>query len=447
MRISWVTETWPPEVNGVALTAARAVGFLRQRGHALEVVRPRQGPGDTGERGALLVPGVRLPMYPQLRCGLPVGRRLVQHWRRKTPDLVHIATEGPLGWAAMRAAHSLSLPVTTDFRTRFDRYGEFYGLRVAGRKDAGASTALPGAPGSSDSPKFRGSEDVRLGHGGRGLVALIGAYLRHFHNRALCTFVPTLEMLQELERKGFRNLVLNGRGVDTALFDPRRRDPLLRARWGVVDGVHGSAGSLASATSPALAGSCASSGAAAPPVLLHVGRLAREKNVDLVFSAWRRLHACGVRAPLVVVGDGPLRGALERAHPEAIFTGTLSGPLLAAHYASADLFLFPSLTETFGNVTLEAMASGLAVVAFGSGAAGAHVRDRISGYLARPGDAAGFIAAAAVLAGDSALRQAVGRAARAVACQQSWDRVLEEFEATLLDARALGVFDDAPSLA
>jgi len=398
MRISWVTETWPPEVNGVALTAARAVGFLRQRGHVLEVVRPHQGRAEpdaaaAGERGSLLVPGMRLPMYPQLRCGLPVRRRLARHWRVRTPDLVHIATEGPLGWAALAAARSLSLPVTADFRTRFDQYGHFYGSPLGAR-------------------------------GGRGMAALITAYLRHFHNRALCTFVPTLETLQALERQGFRNLVINGRGVDASLFDPARRSAGLRARW--------RAGLPADA-----------------PVLLYVGRLAREKNVELVFASWRRLREAGRAAALVVVGDGPLRADLAAAHrlSGVHFTGTLHGECLAAHYASADLFLFPSLTETFGNVTLEAMASGLAVVAFGCGAAGAHVRDRISGYLANPGDAAGFMNAVALLADDAGLRATVGRAARAVACQQSWERVLEEFEATLLDARALGAFDDATCLA
>ena len=399
LRLAFVTETYPPEVNGVAMTLARIVGEMQRRNHHICLVRPRlrnhtaPGPADAMFE-EVLTRGVALPFYKQLRMGLPAKQELISLWSRHRPDLVHIATEGPLGWAALQAARSLSLPVTADFRTRFDQYGQFYGNPLG---------AL----------------------GGRSLAALITAYLRHFHNRALCTFVPTLETLQTLERQGFRNLVINGRGVDTVLFDPARRSAVLRARWrrGV---------------------------SAAAPVLLYVGRLAREKNVELVFAGWRRLREAGCPAALVVVGDGPMRADLEAAHrgaPGVHFTGTLRGDALAMHYASADLFLFPSLTETFGNVTLEAMASGLAVVAFGRGAAGAHVRDRVSGYLVNPGDDAGFISAVALLADDAGLRTAVGRAARVVACQQSWERVLEEFEATLLDARALGAFDDATCMA
>lgn len=380
MRISYVTETWPPEVNGVSLTVARTVEYLRRRGHLVDVVRPRQSRRELADRASLLVPGMRIPLYPDLRIGFPAHAALRRHWLRKTPDLVHVATEGPLGWSALRTAGALRLPVTSDFRTRFDEYGRYY---------AGAAC-----------------------------VGLIRAYLRRFHNRAVCTFVPTLEILTHLEQLGFRNLVINARGVDTRVFTPARRSTALRECWDALG-----------------------------PVALYVGRLAREKNLDLVLSAFQAMLLEDKRARLVLVGDGPLRKQLARQCPEARFTGTLRGEDLAQHYASADIFLFPSLTETFGNVTLEALASGLAVLAYRTGAAAVHVRDRINGCLVRPGDRHGFIAAARWLTIESRVRAQLGLAARATALRAGWDDVLADFEATLLDAQALGAFDDGTCLA
>ncbi len=384
MRISYVTETWPPEVNGVALTAARTVEYLRGRGHAVHLVRPSQGRQDCHGKSDVLMPGMPIPMYRDLRIGLPMRGALRQLWRRRPPDLVHVATEGPLGWAAVSAARGLQLPVTSDFRTRFDQYGQYYSAGVA----------------------------VRLVSG------LIVSYLRHFHNRTLCTFVPTVETLLQLEAHGFRNLVIIGRGVDCELFHPGRRDARLRRRWN-----------------------------ANGPVLLYVGRLAREKNLTLLVSTFLAVREVLPGTRLIVVGDGPMRTQLERSCPGAIFVGAQTGGVLAACYASADIFLFPSLTETFGNVTLEALASGTAVVAYAAGAAAVHVRDRVNGLLVPPGDERAFIAGALMLARDEPQRLRIGVAARRTALQLRWDNILEDFETTLLDAQAIGVFDDGTCLA
>lgn len=380
MRIAYVTETWPPELNGVSLTAARTVAFLQTRGHDVMLVRPRQSAIDAGKPAladdTLRVPGVPIPLYPDLRMGLPARQRLLRAWSSNRPELVHVATEGPLGWSAIRAARQLGLPVTSDFRTRFDEYGRHYAWE--------------------------------------GAVTLVRAYLRAFHNRTDRTFVPTRELQRQLSDLDFERLTVSTRGVDAHRFTPQARSDALRAQWGV---------------------------SADTPVVLTVGRLALEKNLGVAIDAFDAVRERVPHARLVVVGDGPQRNALRRRCPDAIFAGTQHGQALAAHYASADVFLFPSVTETFGNVVVEAMASGLPVVAFDTAAAGMHVRSDENGLLARVGDAESFARHAVSLATDVGLRQRLGEAARVTAQALDWPRVLERFEAALIavhDAAANG---------
>ena len=380
MRIAYVTETWPPELNGVSLTAARTVAFLQARGHDVMLARPRQRAIDAGKpalaEDTLRVPGVPIPLYPDLRMGLPARRRLLRAWGAYRPDLVHVATEGPLGWSAIRAARQLGVPVTSDFRTRFDEYGRHYAWE--------------------------------------GAVTLVRAYLRAFHNRTDRTFVPTRELQRQLSDLDFERLTVSTRGVDAHRFTPQARSHALRAQWGA---------------------------GADTPVVLTVGRLALEKNLGVALDAFDAVRERVPDARLVMVGDGPQRNALRRRCPDAIFAGTQHGEALAAHYASADVFLFPSVTETFGNVVVEAMASGLPVVAFDTAAAGMHVRSHENGWLAPVGDAALFTQAAVTLATDAGLRQRLGQAARLTAQSLDWPRVLERFEAALIavhDAAANG---------
>ena len=373
LRIALVTETYPPEINGVALTLKHMVDGLRKRGHQVELIRPRQAhdvvQGDTAPDDDILVPGFALPRYSSLRTGLPQRRRLMRAWREQRPDLVHVATEGPLGWSAAAAARRLGLPVTSDFHTNFDHYSAHYGMRWLKRP--------------------------------------IAAYLRAFHNRTALTFVPTREMVEHLLEQGYRDVEVVARGIDTARFTPARRSAALRAAWGV--GQTGLA-------------------------VLSVGRLAAEKNLELTLRSFAAVRSRHPEARLILVGDGPLRPALERAHPDIFFAGMCKGNELAAHYASADLFLFPSLSETFGNVTLEALASGLALVAYDYAAAREHVRHAHNGLVVPCGDSAAFIAAAVELAGDAALRQHLGRHARASAAGLSWDTINDRFAALLLHA-------------
>jgi glycosyltransferase involved in cell wall biosynthesis len=200
------------------------------------------------------------------------------------------------------------------------------------------------------------------------------------------------------------NVRLLQRAVDTAQFHPAWRDAELRARWGA-DG--------------------------STPVVLYVGRIAAEKNLALAVQAFRAVQQRMPAARYVWVGDGPERAALAAAHPDFIFAGVQRGEALARHYASADTFLFPSLSETFGNVILEALAAGLPVVAFDQGAAHDHLHHAHNGYVIAPGDTEGFIAAAATLACNPGLIRHMGRAARASVERLSPDLVLREFETLL----------------
>jgi glycosyltransferase involved in cell wall biosynthesis len=373
MRIAYVTETYPPEINGVALTVQRTVQHLRQRGHDVGLVRPRQRGEPVQDPAApdqWLTAGLPIPMYPDLRFGLASAAMLRRRWRHAAPQLVHVATPGPLGRAAVLAARALDLPVTTDFRTHFHRYCGHYGLGW--------------------------------------MAGPVHAYLRNLHNRGQATFVPTRALRDELGAQGFERVEVVARGVDTARFSPQRRSRELRAAWGAGEST---------------------------PVLLYVGRLAAEKNVRLALRAFTAASQGAPGARMVVVGDGPQRARLQAEFPQVHFTGALRGDALAEHYASADLFLFPSLTDTFGNVTLEALASGLAVLAFDTAAAAECIRHGDSGWLAAPGDEDAFLSLAWRAVQGPAL-PGLREAARRVALAAGWDAVLQRFEHRLAGVAA-----------
>lgn len=371
LRVAVVTETYPPEVNGVAMTIGRLVDGLQVRNHQIQLIRPRQNPDDqpqpTASFSEHLQRGIALPRYDGLKMGLPAKAALTRLWTLQRPDVVQIATEGPLGWSALAAANKLRLPVASDFHTNFHSYSSHYGFGLLRRA--------------------------------------IVAYLRKFHNKAAVTLVPTDGIRRELRANGYENLEIIGRGVDTKLFHPGRRDPALRTRWGVDEN---------------------------ETVVLYVGRLAAEKNLALVFSAFDAMREANPASRLVLVGDGPERTSWQAKRPDAIFCGTQVGEALAAHYASGDVFLFPSLTETWGNVTIEAMASGLAVVAYDCAAAEEVIRHGENGLKAPPEDAATFIAQAASLALSPAFQRRLGSAAAARAAQLSWDAIIDSFERVLL---------------
>jgi glycosyltransferase involved in cell wall biosynthesis len=272
LRILLFTDAWNPQINGVVRTWQATAEALRTIGHSLRVVHPG---------GRFTLP---CPTYPDIRLAAfpgPYVRRIAEEY---APDAVHIATEGPIGLAARRLCLQRGWPFTTSFHTRFPEY-----LR--------ARFPVP--------------------------VEVTYRALRWFHRPATRVLAPTESVRRELVAHGLPQAVAWSRGVDTELFQPRRRARLPYPR----------------------------------PIYLYVGRLAVEKNIEAFLS----LRLTGTK---LVVGDGPARRELERRAPEAFFLGSVQGEALARVYASSDVLVFPSRTDTFGLVLLEALASGLPVAAF-----------------------------------------------------------------------------------
>ncbi len=375
VRFVLVTETFPPEINGVAMSLERILRKMAESGHAVRVIRPRQ-PGDGGremEFADVLVPGIPLWGYDGLRMGLPWYLRVRRAIRDFQADAVYVATEGPLGIAAILASRRLRVKVVTGYHTNFPQYFRHY----------------------------------RLGF----LAGTMDRFMRWLHNSTAATFAPSEDVTADLERRRYRNVRLLGRGVDIDLFDPARRDAGLRAEWGADE---------------------------ATIVFFYVGRVAGEKNLDLFFRGAEHLAGTGVAMKVVVVGDGPELPRLRKAHPSAVFCGAKRGEDLARHVASGDLFFFPSQTETFGNVITEAMASGLAVVSYNYAAGARFIRDGENGWLAVLGDGDALIEALDRALAARARWPEIRKAAREATFGVSWGSIVRRFVEDLdqLDSRS-----------
>lgn len=371
MRLTYVTETFAPQINGIALTAERTLLHLRAAGHQVELLRPRQedeAPCNTADEWRTA--GGRLPLNNGWSFGLAGSEAIRRRWHLagQLPELVHVATSGPLAWAALAAARAEGIATSADLRL-----------------------------------------SVRPQQAGGWAASLKLAYLKRLHGMADCSFVATRELAAQWAARGFENLQVLGRGVDSVAFSPQWRDCWLRRDWRACN--HN-------------------------PVLLYVGRLSADKNVQLALQTFEQLRQDERSLRMVVVGDGPLRRQLQARYPRVRFAGWQRGTELARHYASADVCLFPSLVQSFGSITLEAMASGLALVAFDAAAAAVHVSDGVNGFLARPGPSAAtcqhaFLEAARRALAAAAADHPLRRQARLAALRADWHSALGGFEARL----------------
>lgn len=369
LRISLVTETYLPEINGVAKTLEKLHRGLREIGHDVEIIRPCQkNETSANNQSELLVRSFPLPGYKELQFGLPAGRTIQRHWQVNPPDVIYIATEGPLGWSALQIARRLNLPIVSGFHTNFPAYSKHYRLRY--------------------------------------LEPLVARYIQGFHNKTHRTMVPTPDLKLELENKKYRNVEVMSRGIDTKLFSPENSDFKLRQSWGLKDG---------------------------DTAVLYVGRLAAEKNIDLAIRCYREMQKEQDNVKFVLVGNGPLYSQLKNAHPDFVFCGMQTGEDLARHYASGDILLFPSETETFGNVILEGLASGLAIVAYDYAAAKIHLNNSVSGVKAPLGDEKMFIDLATALLRYPNNIRFIRSNSRMQAQRADWSSIVRKLETTFIN--------------
>jgi len=377
VRIGLVSDTYTPQVNGVTTVVRRIASLLRAQGHEAMVVAPRYPTSATpADLRELRIPSLAFPLYPDIRLSLPPFRQVADFFDAALPDLVHVHTEGALGLAGRHWALRRGVPLVTTFHTNFPEYSRHYGVGF--------------------------------------LEPLVWRWLRWFHRPARVTFTPGQAVRDDLVRRGLPHATLWGRGVDPHFFHPGRRDHSWR-RW--------------------LAGGDDT------VIVLHVGRLAHEKNLGVLIEAWRQTYdALGQRATFVVAGEGPEARRIESRLPFVRLLGFLPREDLATLYASADVSVFPSHTETCGLVALEAMASGSAVIAADAGGFRESIQNGTTGLLVPAHEPQGYRDAIVALARDAAGRFALAAAARDYALSRDVVRenaeLLDCYSALMDGARA-----------
>jgi glycosyltransferase involved in cell wall biosynthesis len=377
VRIAFFTEVYWPMVSGVSLTVQRAAAGLEERGHSVRVYTATyELSEEQGDRPEVHRSRSR-PLFvsPEVQWAFPSRRRIQADLAAFSPDLVHLATEFSLGLAGLRAARELDVPVIASSHTDYERYADRYGLRWA--------------------------------------VAPGWRYLRWFYGHASRVLCPSVPYEAHLHRRGVRHTAIWSRGVDPERFNPRYRRAEWRQRFG-----------------------------AGPSDLLvtYVGRIAPEKNIDVLLDAWELLGGRAARARLVFVGGGLMEREIARRNiPGVSVAGFCRDAELSTAYASADLFVLPSATETFGNVLLEAMASGLPCIAAASGGPLDLIEHGWNGWLVRPDDPAALAEALEHLLADRSQRFRLGRAARTAAEARSWnavhDGLVAEYERAIRERR------------
>jgi phosphatidylinositol alpha 1,6-mannosyltransferase len=359
MRVALVTSSYNFIRDGVALTLNRLVGYLEAQGVEVLVFAPVAPTPAFAHKGTIVpVPSIPMPGRPEYRIALGLGRAAKQALHDFQPDIVHIAVPDLLGQAALRFAQAQGIPAVATYHTRYETYLRHYWYL---------------AP----------------------LESWLTRTLRRFYGACREVYVPSDSTREALLADGLRdNFKPWPRGIDTVRFNPDKRSAAWRAELGIgTDEL----------------------------VILHVSRLVREKRLDTLTAALKRIT---VPHKVVIVGDGPDRGLAEKELPDAIFTGFQGGEALATAYASSDIFVFPSDSESFGNVTLEAMASGLPCVCADATGSRSLVVAGQTGFLAHADDVDEFARHITALGADPALRTAMGQAGQARALTFSWYETL-----------------------
>lgn len=365
MRVAIFTDTYLPEVNGVAKTLGRWVNYLESRGIACRVFAPESGDDSEDKPDRDFVHrfySIPFLLYPELKLAIPNPFQIRKALREFEPTIVHAATPFNLGLFGLRYARKNNVPIVASYHTHFDQYLQHYKIQW--------------------------------------VEPTLWRYMHWFHTDCRRIYVPSPSTKAYLEQKGMRGLEVWSRGVDTELFRPVSDREKILHKWNIPSDSF---------------------------VLLYVGRLAPEKSVEVLLRAWHKLPAdIRSRGRLVLTGDGPLAEELREMLPQnghMIMTGFVQGRELAELYGAADLFVFPSATETFGNVVLESMAAGTPVIGAAAGGVLDNVQHNRTGLLCTPGSEEEFAAAIERLYRDGELRASMGRNAREYAEQQSWEQI------------------------
>lgn len=367
LRIALFSGNYNYTRDGANQALNRLVGSLLAQGAAVRVYSPKVAQPDFAPTGDLVgLPNVPMPVKGRGEYRMPthLGAAVKRDLAAFAPNIVHLSSPDPSGHAALRWARAQGIPVLASVHTRFETYPRYYNMAF--------------------------------------LEPLIVKGLRRFYNRCDALVAPSQSMIDELRAMGMHTRIgLWSRGVDRTIFSSARRDPEWRRSLGLADN---------------------------DVSIVFLGRLVMEKGLDVFAETIVRLRERGAAHKVLVIGDGPARGWFEANLPGGIFAGFKTGTALGQALASGDVFFNPSVTETFGNVTLEAMASGLPVVAAGATGSASLVADGVTGRLVTPsgsvaGDAAAFADALAPYCADPALRAAHGAAGETRACEYSWDAI------------------------
>ncbi|MHB1653351.1 MAG: glycosyltransferase family 4 protein [Desulfitobacteriaceae bacterium] len=362
MRVALFTDTFSPQVNGVTTTLNQLVQYWERAGIDFLVFAPRSEEQSPDSDCIRRVPSFPLPLYPECRVPLSRFRKIERQLQEFVPDIIHLVTPFTLGLVGRNLGLKYSIPLVASYHTNFDQYLDYYHLAI--------------------------------------FKKMSWAYIAWFHGVCERNFCPSSATKKVLEKYGIGDLEVWSRGIDTSQYSPDFRSLRIRQTYGI---------------------------SKTKLLLLYVGRVAAEKDLDILLESYRSLPAdVAEKVHLIVAGDGPFKLKVNlRDYPGVTWTGYLHGRELVEAYASCDLFVFPSSTETFGNVVLEAMASGLPVVAVRAGGVVDIVSDMKTGVLCQARSIESFRDGISFLVNNGELRRQMADLARAEAIKQNWDSIFD----------------------
>lgn len=373
MKIAIFTDTYVPEVNGVARTLKRFTDYLSKENIEFKVFAPKSTGEDIFSNRVYNVKSFPFFLYPECRVALPNVIQLREEVKSFAPDLIHVTTPFNMGLSGLHIAKKLNIPIVGSYHTNFDKYLEYYDLQF--------------------------------------LSDMLWKYMRWFHQSLRKVFVPSEDTLQQVQAKGFKHLSIWPRGIDRTIFHPNYDEGVVRKEYKIKEKY----------------------------ILSYVGRIAKEKDVLLLPEIAANLPS-HIKDDVhwLIVGDGPVKEELAAIAPSNMtFTGFVEGKELASIYVASDLFVFPSPTETFGNVVLEALSCGTPVIGANAGGVTSIVRNGMNGILCEEKDITDFVQAIDSLLTRDQTRNVMSENGIRYAQAQSWDKIfrnlLLEYEDVLAE--------------